>query len=73
LTLAAMMWAAFGPFWTLPPAFLRGTAAAGGIALVNSVGNTGGFAGPYMVGFVKDWTGRFEATHPGRLMSPRTA
>jgi ACS family tartrate transporter-like MFS transporter len=61
LTLAAMMWAAFGPFWTLPPAFLRGTAAAGGIALVNSVGNTGGFAGPYMVGFVKDWTGRFEA------------
>jgi ACS family tartrate transporter-like MFS transporter len=55
------VWGAFGPFWTLPPAFLRGTAAAGGIALVNSVGNIGGFAGPYAVGFARNVTGRFEA------------
>ncbi len=35
-------------FWTLPPAFLTGAAAAGGIALINSVGNVGGFLGPYL-------------------------
>jgi ACS family tartrate transporter-like MFS transporter len=62
LSLAAVgVWGAFGPFWTLPAAFLSGTAAAGGIALVNSVGNIGGFAGPYVLGFVRDRTGRFEA------------
>lgn len=62
LSLAAVgVWGAFGPFWTLPAAFLSGTAAAGGIALVNSVGNVGGFAGPYVLGFVRDRTGRFEA------------
>ncbi len=46
-----------GPFWALGTAFLRGTAAAGGIALINSVGNLGGFAGPYLVGVIKDQTG----------------
>lgn len=40
-------------FWTLPSAMLTGTAAAGGIALVNSIGNLGGFAGPYMIGLLK--------------------
>ena len=35
-------------FWTLPTGFLGGAAAAGGIALVNSIGNLGGFAGPYL-------------------------
>jgi ACS family tartrate transporter-like MFS transporter len=40
---------------------LRGTAAAGGIALVNSVGNVGGFVGPYAVGWVRDFTGSFSA------------
>jgi MFS family permease len=43
-------------FWSLPTAFLRGAAAAGGIALINSLGNLAGFASPYMVGFVKDLT-----------------
>jgi MFS family permease len=43
-------------FWSLPTAFLRGAAAAGGIALINSLGNLAGFASPYMVGFVKDAT-----------------
>jgi len=39
-----------GPFWALGTTFLSGTAAAGGIALINSVGNLGGFAGPTLVG-----------------------
>jgi MFS family permease len=45
-----------GPFWPLPSMFLTGTAAAGGIALINSVGNLGGFVGPYILGTVKDAT-----------------
>ncbi len=44
-------------FWSLPTAFLTGTGAAAGIAIVNSVGNLAGFAGPYMIGYVKDLTG----------------
>jgi len=43
-------------FWTVPTAILAGTAAAGGIALVNSVGNLAGFAGPYLLGYVKEAT-----------------
>jgi MFS transporter, ACS family, tartrate transporter len=50
---------ALGPFWALPPSFLSGTAAAAGIALINSLGNVAGFAGPYLVGAVKDATGGF--------------
>ncbi|HWQ93233.1 MAG TPA: MFS transporter, partial [Clostridia bacterium] len=46
-----------GPFWALGTTFLSGTAAAGGIALINSVGNLGGFAGPTLVGVIKDRTG----------------
>ena len=45
-----------GPFWALTTAFMSGTAAAGGIALINSVGNLGGFFGPYIVGIIKDRT-----------------
>jgi ACS family tartrate transporter-like MFS transporter len=51
--------AATPPFWSFPTTFLRGAAAAGGIALINSVGNLGGFAGPYLVGWLKDVTGSF--------------
>ena len=43
-------------FWSLPTAFLAGTAAAAGIALINSVGNLAGFAAPYAVGWLKDLT-----------------
>lgn len=46
-----------GPFWALGTMYLTGTAAAGGIALINSVGNLGGFVGPALVGFVTDRTG----------------
>jgi ACS family tartrate transporter-like MFS transporter len=48
-------------FWPLPSEFLTGTAAAGGIALVNCVGNLGGFIGPYAVGWIRDSTGGFSA------------
>lgn len=61
LSIAAFgIWGTLGPFWTLPTAFLRGTAAAGGIALVNSVGNIGGFFGPNLVGWIRESTGKFE-------------
>ena len=46
-------------FWTLPAATLNGPAAAGGIAVINAVGNIGGFVGPYAVGWIKDATGDF--------------
>jgi ACS family tartrate transporter-like MFS transporter len=48
-------------FWPMPSAFLTGTAAAGGIALVNSIGNLGGFVGPYVVGWIKDSTNSYSA------------
>jgi len=51
---------AMGPFWALSTTFLSGTAAAGGIALINSVGNLGGFVGPTLVGVVNDRTGSIE-------------
>ncbi|MBV9050905.1 MAG: MFS transporter [Hyphomicrobiales bacterium] len=44
-------------FWALPTGFLTGAAAAGGIALINSLGNLGGFVGPSIVGHVKQVTG----------------
>ena len=60
LSIAALgIWGALGPLWTMPTAMLRGTAAAGSIALVNTIGNVGGFVGPYMVGWARDATGGF--------------
>ena len=49
------------PFWPLPSLFLTGSAAAGGIALINSIGNLGGFVGPYVVGWIRDVTKSYEA------------
>ncbi len=48
-----------GPFWSMPPMFLTGTAAAASIAWINSIGNLGGFFGPWYVGVIKDWTGSY--------------
>jgi ACS family tartrate transporter-like MFS transporter len=48
-----------GPFWSLPPQFLTGSALAAGIAVINMLGSLGGFVGPYAVGFVKNATGSF--------------
>ena len=53
------MGAIFGPFWALPTTFLRGTAAAAGLAMVASVGNVGGFLGPVVIGLLKDRTGSY--------------
>jgi ACS family tartrate transporter-like MFS transporter len=63
LTMVALTFAAIGVFctfalfWTLPTAWLSGTAAAGGIALINSIGNLAGFGGPYLIGWIKEATG----------------
>jgi ACS family tartrate transporter-like MFS transporter len=47
-------------FWPMPSLFLTGAAAAGGIALINSIGNLGGYVGPFVVGWIKDSTKSFE-------------
>lgn len=56
------IWGTVGPFWALPTSYLTGTAAAAGIALINSVGNLGGFAGPYIVGWIKSRSADFGAS-----------
>jgi MFS transporter, ACS family, tartrate transporter len=48
-----------GPFWAMPTALLSATTAAAGIAFINSVGNLGGFFGPYIIGLVRTSTGQF--------------
>ena len=48
-----------GPFWAMPPMFLTGTAAAASIAWINSIGNLGGFFGPWWIGVMRDATGSF--------------
>jgi MFS transporter, ACS family, tartrate transporter len=53
------IYAALAVFWTLPSALLRGTAAAAGLALLNSFSNLGGFFGPYVMGWARQATGNF--------------
>ncbi len=48
-------------FWPMPSIFLTGTAAAGAIAMINAVGNLGGYFGPFIVGWIRESTGKFEA------------
>jgi len=55
LAVAAYAWT--GPFFALPSEFLTGSAAAAGIGLINSIGNLGGFVGPYAMGVMRGWTG----------------
>ena len=58
-------------FWAIPPILLAGTAAAAGIALINAIGNLGGFVGPSVMGWLRDATGGYAggllvlATSPG--------
>lgn len=47
------------PLWSMPTLFLSGSAAAAGIATINSIGNLGGFVGPFMIGVIKEHTGSF--------------
>jgi nitrate/nitrite transporter NarK len=62
LTICVMgVCAALPTFWSLPTAFLTGAAAAGGIALINSLGNLAGFAAPYITGWLTDLTGTEKA------------
>jgi MFS-type transporter involved in bile tolerance (Atg22 family) len=49
-------------FWALPAAFLSGTGAAAGIALINSVGNIGGAVATSLVGWLSDLTGSTAAS-----------
>ena len=60
--IAAMgIFGALPVFWALPSRFLTGAAAAGGIGLINSLGNLGGFAAPYATGALEDLTGTDKA------------
>ena len=62
LTLALVgVTAARAVFWTIPTRFLTGVAAAGGLAFINTIGTLGGFAGPAMMGWLRDLTGSFQA------------
>ena len=46
-------------FWTIPTRFLTGVAAAGALAFINSIGTVGGFAGPSMMGWLKEFSGSY--------------
>jgi len=60
MSIAAMgFYGSKGPFFAMPPMFLSGTALAAGIAWINSIGNLGGFFGPWYVGAMRDLTGSF--------------
>src|SRR5262249_41968757 len=67
ITLAVLMfcvaavgvYACLPSYWALPTSFLTGTAAAASIGLINSVGNLGGFPGPYIVGLLSKATNSF--------------
>lgn len=50
-----------GPFWALPPGHLSRKGAAGGIAFINAIGNLGGFAGPFALGYLKDTSADFSS------------
>ena len=62
VSIAAMgVFSAIPSFWALPAQFLTGAAAAGGIGLINSIGNLGGFAAPYATGALNQFTGSDKA------------
>ena len=56
---AVGIWSSYGAFWAMPAALLNGTAAAGGLALVNSFGNVGAFASPIVIGGLRERSGSF--------------
>jgi ACS family tartrate transporter-like MFS transporter len=58
---ASGIYSLLGPFWSVPNEFLTGFSAAAGIALINSIGNLGGFVGPYAIGVISKRTGSSHA------------
>jgi ACS family tartrate transporter-like MFS transporter len=56
---AAGIYGFFGGFWALPTTYLTGASAAAAVGMINSLGNLGGFAGPYVVGWIDSATGSF--------------
>lgn len=61
--IAVGVYGPFGVWWSYPTTFLSGAAAAGATALINSVGNIGGFIGPYTTGYIKNLTGSFSGAY----------
>ncbi len=59
------VYGAFGVWWSYPTSFLSGAAAAGAVGLINSIGNVGGWVGPYLVGVVKKHTGSLDPAYAG--------
>jgi nitrate/nitrite transporter NarK len=57
-------------FWSLPTSVLSGTAAAGGVAFINSIGNLGGFFGPSIIGLVHQRTGTYSAALATLAIAP---
>ncbi|MEY0587885.1 MFS transporter [Providencia manganoxydans] len=53
----ALVWTAYTIFWSIPSKYMQGTAAAGGIAMINTIGLFGGFLSPYVLGWIKQTTG----------------
>ena len=61
MTIATVgIYTAYVVFWSIPTAYLKGTAAAGGIALINSIGLLGGWLSPSLIGWLKEATGTLE-------------
>ena len=58
---AGAIFSAYGPFWSLPTEFLTGFSAAAGIALINCLGNLGGFVGPYAIGIISKKSGHLQS------------
>jgi MFS transporter, ACS family, tartrate transporter len=67
---AAGIWGTLGPFWALSSESLAGAGAAAGIALINSVGNLGGFLGPYLIGWIRTRTDSFSLALIALAMFP---
>ncbi len=62
LTLATtMMWVAYTVFWAIPSQYFKGDTAAGGIAVINTIGLTGGFLSPTVIGYTKSITGNSDS------------
>lgn len=57
----AALWAAYTVFWAMPSDYMKGDSAAGGIALVNTIGAFGGFVSPTLIGYVKTLTGTMQS------------